>query len=162
MTEITIEPYSEQYKNDIQKLILEIQQQEFQIDVDIQRQPDLLNISNFYQMGSGNFWIARRGDSVIGTISLLDIENDQAALRKMFVHRNYRGKEHGVGQRLLQTLLDWAKTKMIKDIFLGTTAKFIAAHRFYEKHGFESIDKSELPEKFPIMSVDVRFYRIKI
>ena len=121
-----------------------------------------MDIPNFYQRNNGNFWIAKSEDLVIGTISLLDIGNDQSALRKMFVNKNYRGKELGVAKKLLQTLLGWATTKSVKEIFLGTTEKFKAAHRFYEKSGFEEINKNELPERFPIMSVDVKFYRFKI
>jgi len=72
------------------KLILEIQQLEFHIDIDITRQPDLFDITNFYQTGKGNFWIARSQNAVFGTIALLDIGDHQAALRKMFVDKNLR------------------------------------------------------------------------
>jgi GNAT superfamily N-acetyltransferase len=159
MNNVVIKEYNNQHKKDVQKLILEIQQKEFHIDIDIERQPDLLDIPNFYKKNNGNFWIAEMGHSIIGTISLLDIGNNQAALRKMFVDKNYRGKEYGVGQKLLHTLLAWAKTNGVKEIFLGTTEKFLAAHRFYEKNGFEEINKNDLPEKFPIMPVDVKFYK---
>ena len=47
-------------------------------------------------------------------------------------------------------------------VFLGTTAKFLAAHRFYEKNGFALIDAADLPESFPRMNVDTRFYRIDL
>jgi hypothetical protein len=39
-----------------------------------------------------------------------------------------------------------------------TTAKFVAAHRFYEKSGFAAIPKTDLPAAFPVMSVDTKFY----
>ncbi len=76
----------------------------------------------------------------------------------MFVNAAYRGKEFGVGQKLLNTLLEWAAYKGLTEIFLGTTEKFIAAQRFYEKNGFMQIEKASLPQKFPIMAVDVKFY----
>jgi N-acetylglutamate synthase-like GNAT family acetyltransferase len=47
----------------------------------------------------------------------------------------------------------------LNEIFLGTTEKFLAAHRFYEKHGFVQVDKADLPEAFLFMKVDTRFYR---
>jgi hypothetical protein len=47
----------------------------------------------------------------------------------------------------------------LSDIFLGTTAKFLAAHRFYEKNGFHEIGRDELPAAFPVMTVDTKFYR---
>lgn len=32
-------------------------------------------------------------------------------------------------------------------------------HRFYEKNGFTEIDVAQLPENFPIMQVDKKFYK---
>ena len=52
--------------------------------------------------------------------------------------------------------------KGIREIYLGTTPKFLAAHRFYEKNGFAEIGKESLPEAFPIMSVDTKFYMMFI
>jgi N-acetylglutamate synthase-like GNAT family acetyltransferase len=57
----------------------------------------------------------------VGTISLLYIGNQQAALRKMFVAKEYRGGEAQTAKRLLETAKNWAKEKGISDIFLGTT-----------------------------------------
>jgi RimJ/RimL family protein N-acetyltransferase len=47
----------------------------------------------------------------------------------------------------------------VTEIYLGTTAEFLAAHRFYEKNGFKEIAKSQLPPAFPIMAVDTKFYK---
>jgi N-acetylglutamate synthase-like GNAT family acetyltransferase len=96
---------------------------------------------------------------VVGTVALLDIGNHQGALRKMFVHASYRGPGHGVSARLLETLLAWSRAQGVKDVYLGTTEKFLAAHRFYERNGFQLIAAKELPPSFPKMAVDSRFYR---
>jgi len=162
MSEISIETYTDINKKDVADLILHIQTIEFGIPITLELQPDLNAIPEFYQTSSGNFWIAKIDGKIIGTISLLDIGNYQGALRKMFVDKNYRGKEFGVGQKLLNTLLDWTKRKGFREIFLGTTEKFIAARRFYEKNGFEEIQKKELPETFPVMEVDIKFYRFSV
>jgi N-acetylglutamate synthase-like GNAT family acetyltransferase len=162
MEGLKIDIYTDKYKVGVQELILDIQKNEFEIDIDLERQPDLRDIPNFYQKKLGNFWIAKLGESVIGTISLLDIDNGQAALRKMFVDSKFRGKEYKVGQQLLETCILYAKGKSINEIYLGTTEKFIGAQRFYEKNNFIEIDKLNLPTKFPIMSVDVKFYKLKL
>ena len=60
---------------------------------------------------------------------------------------------------LLETALAWAGQKGIETVFLGTTDKFLAAHRFYEKQGFEKIIRADLPPTFPAMLVDSIFYR---
>jgi GNAT superfamily N-acetyltransferase len=155
---IEIAHFTAGYVDGVVATILPIQQAEFGIPITLGDQPDLLNIPDFYQRGKGNFWVALDGAMVVGTIALLDIGNGQGALRKMFVNAAYRGKEHGVAQRLLNTLFDWCRAQGVADVFLGTTAKFLAAHRFYEKNAFTEIRKEELPPSFPVLSIDSKFY----
>jgi N-acetylglutamate synthase-like GNAT family acetyltransferase len=119
-------------------------------------QPDLCNINKFYQNGKGNFWVALINKKVVGTISLLDIGYGQTALRKMFVEEEYRGKVYKIASTLLNELLNWAESKDVKEIYLGTTPKFLAAHRFYE------ITKKFLPDAFPVMKVDTKFYKFEL
>src|SRR6185295_9047634 len=103
MKEVHIEIYNNNHKKEVTELIPRIQHDEFGIDIDLAAQPDIQNIPGYYQVNSGNFWVAMDGVKVIGTISLLDIGDHRGALRKMFVDKDYRGKEWGVGQHLLQT-----------------------------------------------------------
>ncbi len=135
-------------------VILPIQQREFDIPITEGDQPDLANIPGFYQTGTGGFWVARSNDRVVGTVGLKDIGQRQAALRKMFVAAPFRGREFGVAEKLLDALLAHARAKGVAEIFLGTTEKFLAAHRFYEKNGFSELQKVDLPKAFPIMAVD--------
>ncbi len=138
-----------------------IQKKEFGLPITLEQQPDLMDIESFYQVGAGNFWVACDGERVIGTISLKDIGENYVALRKMFVHTDYRGKEKGVASALLKTALDWCREKKLTAVYLGTTPQFLAAHRFYEKNGFEEIPADDLPSSFPIMHVDKKFYHFK-
>ena len=156
---IRIEPYTDGYKQQVVDLISPIQIEEFNIPITPEEQPDLQQIPGFYQKDNGNFWLAITDAGVVGTIALLDIGHHQGALRKMFVNKDFRGKEHGTGQLLLNTLLSWAQQKGYTEIYLGTTAKFLAAHRFYEKNNFKEVEVVELPTQFPRMAVDVKFYR---
>ncbi len=48
-------PYSDKFKEEITDLILNIQNNEFGIDITASDQPDLQNISSYYQFGAGNF-----------------------------------------------------------------------------------------------------------
>lgn len=144
---------------DVAAVILPIQQDEFGIAVTLEDQPDLGNIPQFYQQGCGNFWVAEYDGRIAGTIGLLDIGGKQAALRKMFVAQPFRGREHSVAKLLLDEVFRWSASKAIAEIYLGTTDKFLAAHRFYEKNGFVEIAKPDLPGTFPVMAVDSKFYR---
>jgi GNAT superfamily N-acetyltransferase len=151
-------PFAAQYAAAVAGVILPIQQAEFDIPITLEAQPDLADIPSFYQRGNGNFWVALDDESVIGTIGLLDIGGAQVALRKMFVKASHRGAGRGVARTLLHTSIDWARSHGVERIFLGTTAKFVAAHRFYEKHGFAAVRREELPSSFPAMTVDTKFY----
>ena len=139
-------------------MIVHIQQNEFGLPISAKDQPDLFDIKNFYQNGNGNFWIAVHNKEVIGSIAIIDIGNNQVALRKMFVHHQYRGKDTGTAHILFDALLSWTKEKLVKNIYLGTTEKMYAAQRFYKNKGFVEIHKAELPKSFPLMEVDSKFY----
>ena len=155
---INIRPFVEADAHDVVGLILPIQQREFAIPITLDAQPDLQDVAGFYQHGSGNFWVAEDNGKVIGTVGLLDIGDHQAALRKMFVSASYRGAASGVAGRLLQTLWEWCQTRDVRAVYLGTTDKFLAAHRFYAKQGFREISRDALPARFPVMEVDSRFF----
>jgi len=155
-------PFEPSFEQAVVELIVGIQRGEFEIAITAEQQPDLRDIPRYYQTGRGNFWVALVGDQVVGTIALLDIGDARAALRKMFVHPQHRGAQAGTARLLLDALLHWAKDNGVRDIFLGTTSKFLAAHRFYEKHGFSEISRQDLPSAFPVMEVDVKFYRRKL
>lgn len=155
---IDIHPFSSPYRQGVIDLILPIQQQEFEIPVSLDDQPDLQMVEDFYQRGHGNFWVAIADGRVVGTIGLLDIGGGQAALRKMFVEADHRGSRHGIAKRLVETLTAWCRGRNLERVFLGTTAQFLAAHRFYEKNGFRELPRERLPESFPVMQVDSKFY----
>ena len=158
-SEISVQSFNETHGSKVVDFILGIQQKEFGIPISAADQPDLLDIPNFYQTRGGNFWVASCNRQIIGTIALLDIGDGQAALRKMFVDAFFRGADKGVAKSLLNTLIAWSEQHGIQKIFLGTTSKFLAAHKFYEKNKFAEILKKELPETFPVMKVDSKFYR---
>lgn len=162
MSEVKIDRFTDHNRKDVLDLIINIQTNEFGIPITLKLQPDLNEIPKFYQVNNGNFWIAKMHDKVIGTIALLDIGDSKGALRKMFVDKDYRGKILGVGQMLLNTLLDWCRHNGFTEIFLGTTEKFIRAQQFYEKNGFKEIEERELPKTFPVMRVDIKFYRLSV
>lgn len=160
MSDIGIRSFEPGDERGVIGVILPIQREEFGVEITAEDQPDLVAIPTFYQSGKGGFWVAENDGEVVGTISLKDIGNDEAALRKMFVAAKVRGKKFGVAAQLLDMLMAHASHAGLKAIFLGTTDKFLAAHRFYEKNGFAEIAAEELPGSFPRMAVDTKFYRL--
>jgi N-acetylglutamate synthase-like GNAT family acetyltransferase len=162
MADVRIEIYSELYQREVGELIVSIQHDEFGVPITLDDQPDLKNIPSFYQKGNGNFWIALYQDKVVGTIALIDIGNAQVALRKMFVHKAFRGKTFSTGQLLFDTANKWMESHRVKEVFLGTLDLFQAAIKFYMKNGFTQLTEGQLPESFPRMGLDTMFFAKQI
>lgn len=154
-----IVPFNNHDCDEIVGLITTIQITEFGVATSAEKQPDLRDIPNFYQQGAGNFWLALVDGQLAGTIALKDVGDGVCALRKMFVKKEFRGKERGIAAALMRTLLDWAGEQGVREIYLGTVDVYHAAHRFYEKSGFTEVARDEVPDSVPLMDVDVKYYR---
>lgn len=142
-------------------LILTIQQEEFSLPISLTEQPDLLDIENSYQKQGGQFWVAiNERKEVLGCIGLVALEQDNVALKKMFVSKNYR--KVGLGKELLKTFVAYCQKEQKKAIFLGTTSDFKAAQYFYQKSGFKEITSADLPNDFPRLAVDNRYYTYSV
>lgn len=157
----TIEPWTPPDRDAVIDFILGIQRGEFGVPITAADQPDLADVAGFYGKGRGGFWVAREEAAIVGTVGLLD-HGDGAALRKMFVRSDRRGRAHGLAERLIAQVLGHAGTAGLRTLRLGTRPDMLAAHRFYEKHGFRRVDETELPATFPRMRVDSVFYRLDL
>lgn len=147
------------HTEEICRLILHIQQHEFQVPITLADQPDLLKIPEVYQQNGGNFWVAVAENEVIGTIALIDCGEGLGCIRKMFVRADWRGKGRGLAQQLLDTLEAWAVQHGITRLYLGTIERLEAAIRFYIRNGFDAVSPDALPERFPRMAVDTHFFQ---
>ena len=150
------------YSEPLINLILTIQQKEFNIPVGIEDQPDLIEIENFYQASGGNFWGAFIDGELVGSIAVVKFDEGAGAVRKMFVKKEFRGREYNIAQNLLETLISYCKVNEIDNIYLGTVSVLKAAQRFYERNHFVKTPKEKLPVHFPLMSADDVFYHLKI
>jgi len=74
--------------------------------------------------------------------------------------KEYRSK--GVAQKLLKTLIKAALKHKFEILFLGTVDKLQAAHKFYNKYGFERINRNDLPNKFEICPLDTMFFKTNV
>lgn len=157
MSEVTIVPFEERYTQEVVKLILPIQREEFHIAISIEDQPDLLRIREEYIETGGNFWVALSEGKVVGTIALVKLENHCGAIKKMFAAKDFRGEKQ-VGKKLLDTLVDYCEGQGYERLYLGTVDVLKAAQKFYKKNGFQQIDKSEMPKDYHLMDVDTVFF----
>lgn len=135
--------YCGKHDDEIISLILEIQNNEAKIDLSLQEQPDLLDISQSYQQNGGEFWVALSDGKVIGTIGLMLKEQNCAVMKKFFVKKEYRSQK--IGLALYRELLKFAKDAGVRHIILDTPSVAHESHKFYENAGFCKIDATELP-----------------
>jgi N-acetylglutamate synthase-like GNAT family acetyltransferase len=142
------------YSKEIIDLVLNIQQKEFNVPITIEDQPDLMQIEDFYFANGGSFWGAFIDGELVGTIALVKFDEKAAAIRKMFVKKEFRGKEYGIAQNLLEILIAYCHKNGIDEVYLGTVSILEAALRFYERNHFIRIEKEQLPLKFPLMTAD--------
>jgi GNAT superfamily N-acetyltransferase len=180
--EILIGPLSNGNCQQIVDLILPIQQVEFGVPITIEAQPDLLDIEASYIRPGGGFWGAIAGERlvrermgmpeetvrdrvdgmIVGSIALMNVGHGAGVIRKMFVKKEFRGKELSIAQRLLDTLVAYCRENGICDLYLGTVDRMKAAHRFYERNGFRPIAMEALPSYFPRMLTDNLFYHLHL
>jgi len=92
----------------------------------------------------------------------MNVGHNTGVIRKMFVKKDYRGKELSIAQHLLESLIDYCRQHNIADIYLGTVDILKAACRFYERNGFVRIKMEELPSYFPRMKADNTFYHLDL
>jgi len=160
--DIKIITYSDSFRDQVFNLIFNIQKKEFGLAVTIENPPGLESIPLCYQKNNGNFWLALDNGALVGTIGLQVLNNDQAALKRLYVKPPYRSYPYHLGKKLLDTLVVWARKQGLKEIFLGTRTAYQAANHFYHKNGFQEIAQEELPSNFPLAKVDTIFYRLDI
>lgn len=95
---------------------------------------ELHQLPDSYRSRGGAFWIAARGDELLGTCGLFPLASGTYELRKMYLRTAVRGL--GLGKRLLDVAVEWARARRGTRIVLDTVEEMTAAISFYEAHGF--------------------------
>ncbi len=158
MKSVNIRTFLSSNSDAVNTLIRGIQRSEFDFDEEDFPQPELLDIENFYIASGGNFWVACLDDILVGTAAILDLGNGIAKLGRMFVHPDYRGNPWRIAQRLLDTALDWAKSKKLNKVCFETTPEPCAAHSFYRRNEFIEIDSTDFPPEYKLCVYPSRYF----
>jgi N-acetylglutamate synthase-like GNAT family acetyltransferase len=161
MPEILIVPLTKDEETDLRVFALDIQNNEFKLNLKAEEQPDLLAPLYFYS--GGGFWIAKEGTEIVGSIGLQKLNVEIGIMRKFFVKKELRGAYPSVATLLFHQFLQQAKDLKLKNILLDTPAVAVASHRFYEKNGFKLInDYKNLPNGYSFPDRNSKVYSLTL
>ena len=85
-----------------------------------------------------DFYVAEAHGRIVGAIGL-EQYCDDALLRLAVVDPGVRGA--GIGEALVRRVLDHARTRGVRDVYLLTTT----AEHYFPRFGFQRIDRQEVP-----------------
>jgi ribosomal protein S18 acetylase RimI-like enzyme len=123
------------------------------VDYGLLEPPDELFLSDPGGMvvgAGGAIFVAVRGNEVVGTSSMLPVAPGVIELVKLAVASDAQGQ--GVGRRLIEVCLDFARQQGAARVTLISNSKLEAALRLYERFGFQRLP---LPADQPYATADI-------
>jgi len=107
---------------------------------------DLTDIEHCYFEGGGTFYVLQEEDgSIVGAYGLYPVDRGRCELRKMYLHRAYRGK--GLGRFLMESALSEARLLGFKSIVLETASVLKEAIALYKSYGFVEYQPEHLSSR---------------
>jgi len=90
-------------------------------------------------------WVVEDDDRLVGSVAMR-VAGDEAELKRMYLARELRGR--GLGRRLLEHALGWARDGGLATVTLDTTAGMAVARALYESAGFRAVgSRTEVGER---------------
>ena len=132
---VEIIPFSQDLKDHIKTLNIEWLQKYFRVE-----EKDEIVLSNPQEEiidKGGLIFYAKYNDEIIGTTSLMKIDDKTFELSKMAV--SYKAQGLGIGNKLLIHCLAVAEENGIKKVLLYSNRKLLPAIHLYEKFGFVEV-----------------------
>ncbi len=130
--ELPIVPFDREHGDAWRRLVSETLR-EFGFQADPELDPDLADPGCAYV----RLWVALSHGSLVGSVALRDLGEGRLELKRMYVSPEARGR--GLGRRLLETALGWARAQGAERVVLDTTQEMAAARHLYEASGFRRV-----------------------
>jgi N-acetylglutamate synthase-like GNAT family acetyltransferase len=142
----TVRSWEEGDREAVIALVLTIQNEEYDVGITLEEQPDLLDVRRYYFVSGGHFWVALRPDNeLVGCIGLHRLTDQIGVLKKFFVHASDRGPTRGHSEALFQTLVRFARDRGLLWIMLDSPGIATRSHAFYLRKGFVRVNHEQLP-----------------
>jgi len=107
---------------------------------------DLRDIESSYFGRGGTFFVLEAEDgSIVGAYGLYPIDRQTCELRKMYLHKSYRGK--GLGKFLLEDALVKARRLGFERMILETASVLKEAITLYRSYGFTEFTPAHLSSR---------------
>lgn len=102
------------------------------------------------------FWVATIDDQIVGMVGLRKVDDQipdrmlgekaerDATIRLLRMRIAPEWQRQGIGSRLVETTLRWAREEGYRTMILETTVQQVAAVALYHQHGFRDIGTSPL------------------
>lgn len=136
---IKIRKYEKEDKERVIKLVRKVLFEIF--NTEAENIEDLENIEQEYFENNGVFYVVEDNGKIIGTIAVKKEEDNIARIKRMFIDKEYR--KQGIGQRLLDRIIEFCKNKGYKKIILSTHQQMQEAIEFYKKNEFKEYKRDK-------------------
>ena len=130
---IIIDIFKKEYKSDFETLNLQWIKKYFKVEEEDSR--ILKNPESYVIDGGGQIFFALKDGKAIGTAAMVLTKERIFELSKMAVDSRYQGL--GIGRKLINECIGFAKKKSADEIFLITNDQLLPAMELYYSSGFE-------------------------
>ena len=132
---VIIIPFSNDFKEEIKILNLEWLNKYFKVEA---KDDQMLSDPQGEIIDKGGMiFYAKYNNRIVGTVSLLKIDQTTFELSKMAVKDGFQGL--GIGKKLIEYCLKIAEQKEIKKLLLYSNRKLLPAIYLYIKFGFQEV-----------------------
>jgi ribosomal protein S18 acetylase RimI-like enzyme len=143
--EVTIRPFADQDTAQVRELFITVNRllsppdlrDAFEAYIERALAEEMDRIPAYYGERDGGFWVAVRGDKVVGTFDLERASDDAMELRRMYV--DPWARRQGIARQMLQFAEDECRRRRVKRLELSTAEIQQAALALYRKAGYRLV-----------------------
>ena len=143
--EVTIRPFAEHDAAQVRELFITVNRllspphlrNAFEVYIEHALRVEIDRIAAYYSERDGGFWVAVKGDKVLGTFGLERASDDAMELRRMYVDPSAR--RQGIARRMLQWAEDECRRRNASRLELSTAEIQRAALALYRNAGYRLV-----------------------